>query len=60
MLISIGMILQNFISYYTTIEISKYTIAKFPYLLHFLDSQVVYREEKGMPLVGPKPTPPSC
>jgi len=29
-------------------------------LLHFLDSWVVYVEEKDIPLVGPKHTPPSC
>jgi hypothetical protein len=52
MLIYIEMILQNFISYYFTIEIFKHVITKFSDLLHFLDSWVVYREEKGIPLVG--------
>jgi hypothetical protein len=45
---------------YSILEISKHVITKFPNLLHFLDSWVVYREEKGIPLVGPKCTPPSC
>ncbi len=31
--------------------------AKFPNLLHFLDSWVVYKEKKGILLVGPYCTP---
>jgi hypothetical protein len=45
---------------YSTLEIFENVIAKFPDLLHYLESWVVYREEKGIPLVGPKCTPPSC
>ncbi len=44
---------------YSTIAISKHVITKFLDLLHFLDSRVVYKEEKGIPLVGPKHIPPS-
>ncbi len=56
---------DDFVKYYkllyATIEIFKYVIAKFPNLLHFLDSWVVYKEKKGiLPLVMPKQTPPSC
>ncbi len=39
---------------YLTIVIHEHVLAKFSNLLHFLDSQVVYKEEKGIPLVGPK------
>ncbi len=41
---------------YSTIEMLEHVIAKFPYLLHFLDSRVVYMEEKNIPLVGPNHT----
>jgi len=30
----------------------------FPNLFHFLDSWVVSKKEKSIPLVGPKQTPP--
>ncbi len=40
----------------TLIEHAK---AKFPNLLHFLDSWVVYKEKKGILLVGPYYTPTS-
>ncbi len=45
---------------YFTITIHEHVLAKFSNLLHFLDSWVVNREEKGIPLVGLKHTPPSC
>jgi hypothetical protein len=41
-------------------RINEHVIAKFPNLLHFLNSWVIYKEEKGIPLVGPKHTPPTC
>ncbi len=44
---------------YFTITISKHVITKFLDLLHFFYFWVVYREEKGIPLVGPKHIPPS-
>jgi hypothetical protein len=33
---------------------------KFSDLLHFSGSLVIYKEEKDIPLVGPKHTPPNC
>jgi hypothetical protein len=45
---------------YSIVAILKHVIAKFPNLLHFLDSWVVDKEEKGIPLVGLKRTPTSC
>jgi hypothetical protein len=42
--------------YYSIFE---HVLAKFPNLLHFLDSWIVYMEEKGIPLVGLECTPPS-
>jgi hypothetical protein len=40
--------------------IHEHAVAKFSNLLHFLDSWVVYMEEKGIPLVGPEHIPLSC
>jgi hypothetical protein len=45
---------------YFTITIHEHVIIKFLDLLHLQDSWVVYKEEKNIPLVGPKHTPPSC
>jgi hypothetical protein len=45
---------------YYILIIHEHAIAKFPDLLHFLDSWVIYKEEKGTPLMGPKHTPPTC
>jgi hypothetical protein len=45
---------------YSTIAIHEHVIAKISNLLHFLDSWVIYKKEKGIPLVGPKCTPPTC
>jgi hypothetical protein len=59
MLILIEMILQNFISY-SIITTHEHAIVKFPNLLHFLDCWVIYKEEKDIPLVGPKHIPPNC
>jgi hypothetical protein len=44
---------------YFSIHLLKHVLAQFPYLLHFLDSWVVHRKEKGIPLSRPKRTPPS-
>jgi len=45
---------------YSTIASCEHALAKFSNLLHFLGSWVVYREEKGIPLVGLEHTLPSC
>jgi hypothetical protein len=45
---------------YFTIAIHEHVITKISNLLHFLYSWVIYKEEKGIPLVGPKRTPPTC
>jgi hypothetical protein len=45
---------------YFIIAIHKHAISKISNLLHFLDSWVDYREEKGIPMVRPKRIPPSC
>jgi hypothetical protein len=45
---------------YFTIAIHEHVIIKFPNLLYLLNSWVVYKEEKCIPLMGPKCTPQSC
>ncbi len=45
---------------YSTIASCEHVLAKFSNLLRFLDSWVVYKEEKGIPLVGLEHTLPSC
>jgi hypothetical protein len=44
----------------SNITLLEHVITKFPYLLHFLDSWVVYKEKKGILLVRPYCIPPSC
>jgi hypothetical protein len=44
---------------YSSVTFLEHAIARFSILLHFLDSWVVYMEEKGIPLVGLERTPPS-
>jgi hypothetical protein len=45
---------------YSIVAILEHVITNFPNFLHFLDSWVVDKEEKGIPLVGLKRTPTSC
>jgi hypothetical protein len=56
--------LDDFAKFYDIINFNitllEHVITKFPYLLHFFDSWVVYKETKGILLVRPYRTPPSC
>jgi hypothetical protein len=45
---------------YFTIRLHEHGIIKFLDLLHLLDSWVVYKEEKEIPLVGLEHIPTSC
>ncbi len=45
---------------YSTIASCEHVLAKFSNLLCFLDSWVVYKAEKGIPLVGLEHTLPRC
>jgi hypothetical protein len=60
----VDLVWDDFLEFYNLIYYSvallEHAIARFPNLLHFLDSWVVYEKEKGIPLVGPKRIPPSC
>jgi hypothetical protein len=53
----IDLIWDDFLEFYNlnyfSVALLEHAIARFPNLLHFLDSWVVYKEEKGIPLVGP-------
>ncbi len=49
---------QNLI--YFNVALLKHPITRFLDLLHFLDSWVVYRKKKGIPLVGPEHITLSC
>jgi hypothetical protein len=42
---------------YFSIHQLEHALAQFPNLLHFLDSWVVYKKEKTIPLIGLKHTP---
>jgi hypothetical protein len=45
---------------YSIVALLEHVIAKVLDLLHFLDSWVVYRKKKGIPLVELHHSPPSC
>jgi hypothetical protein len=45
---------------YSIVALLEHVVAKFLDLLRFLDSWVVYRKKKGVPLVGLYHSPPSC
>lgn len=52
---------EDFINFYTCINfiitLLEHALVTFPNLLHFLDSWVVYKKQKGISLIGPKFTP---
>lgn len=59
----VDLVWEEFANFYTLmysfIHLFGHALTQFPDLLHFLDSQVVYKKTKGIPLIGPKLTSPN-
>jgi hypothetical protein len=59
----VSLVWEDFVEFYTfmysSIHLLEHALAQFPNLLHFLISCVVYRKEKGIPLIRLECTPPN-